>query len=583
MKMKYFPAFAFLLFLASAPVMGLEVVEARWGFDGKILPENINLLSLHVSNGSDAPFDGTFRLFQERPFARANAEYVQSCYLSAGASRWIQFHPFIAQENETWVARWDKGTSEEYKFPATKTGPPAVVFLFDPEAIGPMPSMSIFPEELFPSSVSGMDGLHALVLDHMPRRWEPARRKALLEWVYRGGALHILKDGTGNYPKFSGDLAALDTEAERLILGAGEVVRQPIGRTQVSGAYLLMRGFQPPRMRQGENPRFERFDSVVVSCLNDLTRSDHNWTMLYLLAGLYIAAVGPINSWIGRKRADYRQAFLVFLLLVGAFSTAMTIIGRRGYGERSKANTLTLARPVGPGRWDLTQWHNLFVTSGGDYTVTRPGSANYYTAFQEETALGDVIQEEGQGSLTMDIPLFSSRAFFHRGCADGPDLTVRVLEWREDETGLAALRLATSPDFPTEEMRALVYYRDSFYPLRLQDGRLETTTANRVERKQFLGDEEVALLGAEPWARFGARETEKKTEKEVFQKLFKPILARVTGGTDAFPLVVERPRPGRAELFVYAPMPRAFRLDEEKIKGEGGYVLYHMDVWKPER
>ena len=78
--------------------------------------------------------------------------------------------------------------------------------------------------------MAATDGLETAVLDHAPR-WEEARRQAFYDWLFRGGRLDIFKGIDGNFPRFTAQLAELNTPAEHFRVGRGEVFRhdKPLG------------------------------------------------------------------------------------------------------------------------------------------------------------------------------------------------------------------------------------------------------------------------------------------------------------------------------------------------------------------
>ena len=195
--------------LFAAPL--LEIKEVLWGFDGQVVPDRFNLLSIRVINPSDEPFDGTLSLEQSYGMERDGAVYAAPCFVAPAGTRWVQFYPYIGSDAEPWQLHWGERGAEVKRLDEPRLGPPATVLLDDPQlplslAGGAFKS---FPESLFPPDVAGTTGMGALLLDHVPR-WEPARREALLDWLRGGGVVHLLQDKDGRPPEFAGELAVLN-------------------------------------------------------------------------------------------------------------------------------------------------------------------------------------------------------------------------------------------------------------------------------------------------------------------------------------------------------------------------------------
>ena len=85
------PALFFRTFLAlclTTSACAIEVREVVWGFDGRVVPEHFNLLSVLVANPGAEAFDGTVELHKSQGLAnRVGAPYVQPCYVSAFSVR----------------------------------------------------------------------------------------------------------------------------------------------------------------------------------------------------------------------------------------------------------------------------------------------------------------------------------------------------------------------------------------------------------------------------------------------------------------------------------------------------------------
>ena len=94
------------LLLALVCILGLGlgvraqvvVQDIRWGFDGKVVRGEFNLLCLTLHNRSEKTFDGPVRLRHGIGFQSRGVAQVARCYLGPGDRRRLQFHPFVGDE-----------------------------------------------------------------------------------------------------------------------------------------------------------------------------------------------------------------------------------------------------------------------------------------------------------------------------------------------------------------------------------------------------------------------------------------------------------------------------------------------------
>ena len=444
---------AAILGVAPACAAALEVSQSQWGFDGKVVPGRIAILSVEVGNPSAAPFDGVLRLHKETGLGgRVDAPLVEPCFLSPGAARWVQFYPYVRDEHEAWVLEWGLGAKERHLLPGIEVGPPARVVLHDPDdplASGRGVRFRPFRENLFPPTVAATDGLHSVLLDRVPR-WEPVRRQAFLDWLRRGGEVHVLRTPSGRHPVFPDELAVLSSPLERHRVGAGLVLHHAMGRAEASDAALAARGCPPCQLVAPPDyapSRIGDIEEPLFRALSDMTRPRHAWGFIYLTVVAYIVVLGPLNLLFGRKRRNYRHTLLFFLLTVAGAGVLLYFLGRRGHDEATAVNSLACARQIDADTYDVTQWVNVFVTRGATYRITHDAPHNLYSGCQDREAIRGLIANGKDGVFQVDIPLFSHRPFLHRAKLKGDHIKLDVVRWSVGER-LEELVLAAEPGFP---------------------------------------------------------------------------------------------------------------------------------------
>ena len=389
----------------------LEVKEARWGFDGKVVAGKFNILSVLVDEPGPAPFDGEISLSETRGAeSTVGAPQVQKVYVTPGTRRWVQFAPFVTTKDK-WKLRWGKTGS--FTLEEVSTDAPATVLLLDPNSpFSSSAEIRAFAEDLFPTSVVATEGLDQLVIDHVPR-WDAPRREAFLDWLRRGGVVHVIR-GADGYPVFDGDLAVLNTSQPKERVGGGTVARHDTTRAECSAFFLEKAGFAPRGILNppGEYPVLYGFHSGLLQKLASLTKPDVQWWLLYLLTIAYLVVIGPVHYRWSRK-VDYRIAIGGFLGTVTVFSMAFIFAGSRGAGEIQTVHTLAIAQSLGEKRWDVMQWASAFATTGDTYRLTHAAAWNLYAAPSDAEAVNGYILNGKGGYFEVDVNVAGMNIIAH--------------------------------------------------------------------------------------------------------------------------------------------------------------------------
>ncbi len=563
------PLVAPLLLAFAHLASALEVREMRWGFDGKVVAGKFNILSVLVDESGPRPFDGEILLHEYRSGgSTVGAPQVQKVYVTPGTQRWVQFTPFIAGSSE-WKLRWGK---QESGVNQPDTDAPATVALLDSGSpFAKRLQLRGFAADLFPTSVVATDGLDQLVLDHAPR-WDAPRREAFLDWLRRGGVVHVLR-GADGYPDFEGDLAVLNATDGTDRVGAGKIARHDATVAECSAEFLSKAGF-PPRGKiqpdtTGDYTDYAvlySFSQTLLQRLASLTKPDVQWWLLYLLTIIYLVVIGPLHYRWSRK-VDYRVAIAGFLGTVAAFAIAFIFAGSRGAGETQTAHTIAVARSLGDKRWDVMQWVSAFATTGDKYRLTHPAPWNLYSAPSEtESVNGYVLNGKG-GFFEVDIPLYSSRPFVHRGVMQGPAAQLQVAEWKSDRLALKAT------DLPEGIVKCVARRGERMLELE-KDGDEWAWGKGKGNVKgveEYFSREELQSFTIDRRGEFDPKTA------------FIPLAAVYYGDVKGLPNRVSR-RPfadDQAQVLIWAKAPESFAMQGKGFRGEKGWVLYVIDVFRP--
>ena len=573
-------AIAALLLLLAVPTAAVEVAETRWGFDGRVVPQRMNPLSVLLTDTTGDGYDGFIELRKgDGVGQRTGAALVEPCYVAPFTSRWVQFYPYVSGEHETWSLALGK---RKVELPRPKTGAPATVCLSDSEEpFGRAAGVRSFPDHLFPTTVSATDALGAVLIDHAPR-WEPSKRQALLDWVRRGGTVHVLLGKGGEFPQFTGELSVLNTEDPQTRMGAGIIVRHQARREEVDARFLSGRGFAPRAVKEGSGRGPWKLEDGIFQVLKRLVRPDHDWGFIYLTLLSYLVLVAPVNWLIGRKTRGFARPLGFFLLCVVVFGGVLSFLGRRGYGETATVSTVSYAVPVGDRDYDVTQWTDAFATNGDYYALTHPGAHNLYSTCQDFERVNGIIENGASGRFLVDIPLFSSRSFLHRGRMEGHDLGVELVRWKQGD-GPLELDVAVGPGFPEDPLAMWALAGGNAYTLsRTNDGRLTASGRGSPYDVFFSGDsmDLPSLYYDGMYPDYGELP---KAPRAVFGRLVKPLMARAIGGTEHSAQYLDgTPFQGDCvQVFVFTESPPGFGLQAEGLGNETGYVLYHVPLFGP--
>ncbi len=566
-----------LALLGAVRAEALEMRQVLWGFDGRVVPGRFNPVSVLMANPGGAAFDGAVTLSPTLGYGGPRgAGYTLPVFVGPGGERWVQFEAFIGGGAEEFMLVWGRGAKEREIFDRQiQTGPPACVWLMDPSNAFARPgAFKAFPDQLFPTTVSATDGLDAVILDYAPR-WEPARREAFLDWLRRGGTVHLVHGAGGGLPVFTDTLAVLNGDGETTRVGAGQVVRHSVPRTELRPETLLARGFPPRELLTPQSPVVHNFEETLYQRLASLTRPKVSWWLLNSLTFLYIAVIGPV-AWRMARRMDFRWSIAGFLGVVALFGAAFSIVGRRGYGESQTVHSLSIAHSLGGGRWDVTQWLSAFATSSGQYTLTHAAPANLYaTSASDDAARGQIFNGK-DGKFLADIPLFSSRVFTHRAVMQGDDLGVTVEKWKSDGKFFGTLRIKVGPGFPGKAFGVTAVYLGRIYPLKTGNGAWELADSGTPLAEVF-GREKLQPLT------YNNRYSISNTSPEDGLSVMLPLLqARALGAGEMSRQVSERALPpSQARLLIAARAPAGFHMKGKGFGHENGVVLYVQDVFQP--
>jgi len=568
---------AFLLCISSTAI-AVDIEEVVWGFDGRVVPYQFNPLSVLVSNTTEEAVPVKLQLQRSTNVGgdRVGAKVEEVVFLSPFSSRWVQFYPFIGGQYDEWRVSWGPLPSQGKDLKRPRLGPLARIALVEPSQLASSKKTGVktLSDELFPAFVSGTESLEAVFLDHVPR-WQEARRTALLDWVHRGGTIFISPNVAGEYPVFTSELAAFNSPLPNLRLGQGQVIRAD----SILDANTKADRILGPPVVPSESSDAWNLSSNFTTQLRMITSPDHNWPLIHLISLIYLGLVFPGWYFLARRPTHFRTTMLAFVGVAALFTLAFNIIGRRGYGESTTVNSVAIARQIEPGSYDVMQWTNVFVTGGDEYELTYEGNGDLFSTGPGFERVPGVIDNGVDGKFIADIPLFSSRAFLHRGKMSGPEWKVEVSEIKiadvesTDKKQLTSLKLKIDP--APKGDRPFIVFGDQMHFLYELDGEFALSGSSTPVSEQLVSND--GFDARYPYSNYYQQDP---NPTRVFSKLRDPLVGQSLdlGIRKDHDPPVYLPT-DRVRLFFYEDIPQSFGVKHSDLQAKQGKVLYSMDIW----
>jgi hypothetical protein len=562
--------------------------KPRWGFNNTVVLQRINRLSVLVANNTDKAFEGTITLKKESHAGfQLGASLVQPVYLSPFTQRWVHFHCYVANEHEEWKLRIGRGRlpSISQKVEQVKAGPPVRMFLHEADSVvGRRSRMISFADDEFPTSLTGLDTLHSLVLAHAPE-WEASRKQALRDWVYRGGILHIFQDSRGRFPIFVGtELSFLNQDSGASSVGAGQVVYHAKPGHAASDNDLDRQGYPVARVNNNSGNFHRTVEQTILLHLRRLVSPEHHWGFMFFVAMIYLVLIGPLNYVFARRWANHFLSLAAFLACVLVFGLIFMLLGRRGFDEESGISYLSYVQPLDANRSDLTQWVNAFSTKGKTVDFTHSGTHRVFSTCEELEAVPGKIINGVKGLFEVEMPIFSPRSFLVRTVVDGPDLACSAEG--DVTTGIDTVRFRVGTDLPQEIQFARLVYRGRVYFLKREDTFLVIDAAKADCSTQQLIDPDmrkrISQLGRAD--AFAIRRVKKQNKGlnlgQKHEPVFYMVMERVLGANKIFHQQVEVSGlpADLARLFILTQSPGEFNLRSSSFKEQYGMMILHQDI-----
>jgi len=563
--------------IAGSECRALEFQRSLWGFEGnKVVRHAFNPFTVEVFNPDSKMAEGTLVLQQTVGIGPVDVPVMQPLAIEPGGRRVLQFVVYLDESlpQISLQFRPKQGRPEKpanFDEPGLHRG--ALVYFREAQRIAPpVNKIPAFDEASFPPSVVGTSGLKVAVLDHVPD-WDEFRQQAFLDWLHEGGTLHLLAQPAGGLVMFSGKLAPLNDPSGEFSIGAGKVLRHDDVRS-IRGEDIFQHHPELARDNLGNNQGgdyYGSFGSQIYANLRSMSRPEHQWGLIWLLAFAYLLVIFPGCWLVGGRKADYRVTYGLILGAVFLFSTAFKWIGKRGYGEQMTMSAVAVAHDLGEGRFDVTQWNSLFVTDGGMYMVKHGTEGTVYGAGSSDDAVRGMALNRPGAEFETEVPPFSSRTFVYGGVSQGTDTGFRVTTLKASSPkALQSLEFEVSEALGrTLKPGGYIVYGENASSLVLSGNKVVMSSSSSPLNQIF---------GNRGYYGYNNYENSGKSAESLLDESVTPAIMLDLGVQNHRPVEEFAPPKGIARIYLPAEMPKELYARLDSNVPQRGRVVYRFDV-----
>ncbi len=579
----------------------LVVSETTWGFDGRVPLHRFVPLSVQVKNLGATPWQGTLSLNRVISGSRKlGATLSANISLQGDESRWVQLTPYVIDEMEDWEIRWGQGENHFFQLPPVIKSDRSTVLIFNTDAVSQ--DTTIFkrmPEERFPTSVTGTDGLRGVILNDVPF-WQGARARTLHDWIVLGGRVYILHNSEQEYPVFPVALSFLNNEQQQFRIGAGIVKKIPREAVDFSLNEARIEIFNDDwsaaeqKRKEARRSSSQQYVSGyggwqsiwskhhdLFKELSELSKFKRRWWLIYLAVFAYLATLYPGCYLLGTQQKNVSQFYGVFLTSVCFFAIIFSLLGQVGGRSENRVRTVAIARSLGDGSFDVTGWTMLANIFAGDQSVSHPGSGVAYSTTQEAEFIDGTMHPGTGGEVTINMLPDSKQTLYHRSKIRTKLTLPKVISQNSDETRVQTISVDITNAFEEEPLYALVLIQGMVYELEVKGSFLELSTKKQPKRlSDYL--QRPYDFGRNMWgaaAKFEEDDEEKKLAGlKQYIRLVRPLVG------NSFDLVEEiDPRKLKitsrtVRLFVLTATPASMQVETEDFPDREGAVLFTYDL-----
>lgn len=577
----------------------IQIVEAKWGFDGFSRYKTFVPLRIVVRNRGATQRTLQLRLSREDSIRFIGETLEKEVVISAETTRVVQMTPFVSDPGDTWTLRWGPTEAESMPIKSDSADDGVVFIVSSATPSFRTGSLPIMRDDEFPTSITQLDTLRVVLLDSEPR-WTGARKKTFQEWLLKGGKVVVLDNRDGTTTKFSNGFEFLNLTKSDVRYGSGviqklalpaeqvsrEVIEKQILYRELTGGNLEqklkvyasladVRSYRGAGGVYGQKPVYYSRDKVL-SELNELAKTRQQWGLIYLAVFVYVGWQWRVGwRWGLMEKQPGRFYAWMFGLALG-YSAVILAYGQIGTKGSDRVVTIAVARQLSEGIYDVEGWSVMGIgLNGGEHRFAVNGTGQLYGGAESFSQNPMRIQDT---EMTVDLTAFSTQKLAFRTRLEMPDIPIHLMGADLELLQSQSVELTIDPSYKAPVYAALVAIDNKIYEFTSRSGKLVPTEAPVNTMIGMLDPFSIRNARRSSWKKVLAYWLfETKSAEKSFEDAFYDVVGNgYSVGSVIFPDSFDIPK-GVARVMLYTDLPASLKLTGN-FPDQSGRILYVTDI-----
>ncbi|MFO1006765.1 MAG: hypothetical protein U0929_12465 [Planctomycetaceae bacterium] len=584
---------------ASLEPLDIQIVEAKWGFDGFSRYKTFVPLRIVIRNRSATQRTLQLRLSREDSIQSVGESLEKEVSLSAETTRVVQMTPFVSDPGDTWTLRWGPTEAESLSIKSDSADDGVVFIVSSSTSSFRTGSLPIMRDDEFPTSITQLDALRVVLLDSEPR-WTGGRKKSFQEWLLKGGKVVVLDNINGTTTKFSNGFEFLNLTKSEVRYGAGviqklalpaeqvtrEVIEKQILHRELTGgnleqklkAYASMtdvRAFRSAGGTYEQKPVYYTRDKVL-SELKELAKTRQQWGLIYLAVFAYVGWQWRVGWRWGLMEKQPGRFYAWMLGLALGFSVIFLSYGHIGTKGSDRVVTVAVARQLSEGIYDVEGWAVLGIgLNGGEHRFAVNGTGQLYGGAESFSQNPMRIQDT---EMTVDLTAFSTQKVAFRTRLEMPDIPLQLMGDDLELLQSQSVELTIDPTYKAPVYAALVAIDNKIYEFTSRSGKLVPAEAPVNTILGMLDPNSIRNMQRSSWQKLLVYWLfDMKSAEKSYEDAFYDVIGNgYSVGSTIFPDSFDIPK-GVARVMIYTDLPASLKLTGD-FPDQAGRMLYVTDI-----
>ena len=581
---------------ASPETLDIQIVEAKWGFDGFSRYKTFVPLRIVVRNRGATQKTLQLRLSREDSIEALGETLEKELIISAETTRVVQMTPFVSDPGDTWTLRWGPTEAESQSIKSDSADDGVVFIVSSSEPSHRTGTLPIMRDDEFPTSITQLDALRVVLLDSEPR-WTGARKKTFQEWLLKGGKVVVLDNINGTTTKFSNGFEFLNLTKSDARYGNGviqklalpaeqvsrEVIEKKILNRELTGGnleqklktYAAMTEVRGSRGGYQLKPVYYSRDKVL-SELKELAQTRQQWGIIYLAIIAYVGWQWRVGWRWGLMEKQPGRFYAWMLGLALGFSVLVLSYGHIGTKGSDRIVTVAIARQLSEGVYDVEGWSVMGTgLNGGEHQFAVNGTGQLYGGAESFSQHPMRIHDS---EMMVDLTAFSTQKVAFRTRLEMPDIPVHLMGTDLEMLQSQSVDLTVDSTYKAPIYSAFVAIDNKVYELTSKSGKLVPVEAPVNTILGMLDPFSIQNMQRTTWRKlmlYWLFDT--KSAEESYKNAFYDVVGNgYSVGSVIFPDSFDIPK-GMARVMLYTDLPAALKLTGD-FPDQSGRMLYVTDI-----